>query len=249
MLAIIRIFIVIIFTILICLLGFFYCLIYPKNKNHVMRFGRLFGKLSYVFGITIISKVPKEVKNYGPSIYIGNHQNNYDMITISNVIQSNTITVGKNNLLFIPFFGQLYYLTGNILINRNNKTKSYKTILHIVKQIKKRKISIWMFPEGTRSKGRGLLKFKTGAFYAAILANVPIVPVCLSNTEGRIKLNRWNNGVVIIEILPPIDIKNYNLKNVRELVKYCNYLFKNKIEELNKEVEEIEQKIKFKSNL
>ncbi|MGP1924302.1 MAG: 1-acylglycerol-3-phosphate O-acyltransferase [Arsenophonus sp. NEOnobi-MAG3] len=244
MLGIVRIIIVILFTILICVLGCFYCLLSPRNPHHVMCFGRLFGKLSYVFGITIIHRLPSEAKDYGPSIYVGNHQNNYDMVTISNVVQPNTVTVGKKSLVFIPFFGQLYWLIGNILIDRANRTKAHNTILQVVNEIKKRKISVWMFPEGTRSCGRGLLPFKTGAFYAAVIAGVPIVPICLSETEGRIKLNRWNNGVVIIEMLPPIDTKKYNRKNVSELAKYCHDLFKAKITELNKEVAEIEQKMK-----
>lgn len=244
MLAIVRIIIVIIFIIVVCVFGCFYCLFSPRDPRHVMRFGRLFGKLSYVFGITFIDRVPPEAKDYGPSIYIGNHQNNYDMVTMSNVVQPNTVTIGKKSLVFIPFFGQLYWLAGNILIDRANRIKAHNTISQIVQQIKERKISVWMFPEGTRSRGRGLQPFKTGAFYAAITAGVPIVPVCLSKTEGRIKLNRWNNGIVIVEMLPPIDTKKYNRENVRELVEYCHDLLKAKIEELNKEVAEIEQKMK-----
>ncbi|MFP3014411.1 MAG: 1-acylglycerol-3-phosphate O-acyltransferase [Arsenophonus sp.] len=245
MIAIIRIIIAILFTILVCILGCFYCLFTIRNKQHVMRFGRIFGKLSYIFGITIINRVPSEAKDYGPSIYIGNHQNNYDMITISNAVQPNTITVGKKSLIFIPIFGQLYWLTGNVLIDRTNRYQAHNTILQLVKEIKKRKISIWMFPEGTRSRGRGLLPFKTGAFYVAIAAGVPIVPICLSKTDGRIKLNRWNNGVVIIEMLPPIDTRKYNRENGHELAEYCHGLLKTKIIELNKEVIEIEQNRKF----
>ncbi|WMY97146.1 MAG: 1-acylglycerol-3-phosphate O-acyltransferase [Arsenophonus sp.] len=241
MLGIFRIIIVILFTIFVSIFGFFYCLFNLKKSSHVMKFSRLFGKLSYVFGIKIIARVPIEAENYGPSIYIGNHQNNYDMITMSNAVQVNTVTVGKKSLVLIPFFGQLYWLSGNILIDRFNRTKSHNTIIKIVNQIKKRKISVWIFPEGTRSRGRGLLPFKTGAFYAAIAAGVPIVPVCLSTTEGRIKLNRFNNGLVILEMLPPIDTKKYHLKNVRELKNYCYDLFKMNIKKLDKEVKEKEK--------
>jgi 1-acyl-sn-glycerol-3-phosphate acyltransferase len=63
-----------------------------------------------------------------------------------------------------PVFGQLYWLTGNLLIDRNNRAKAHGTIAEVVNAFKKRKISFWMFPEGTRSRGRGLLPFKTGAF-------------------------------------------------------------------------------------
>lgn len=63
--------------------------------------------------------------------------------------------------------------------------------------IRERQISIWMFPEGTRSRGRGLLPFKTGAFHTAIAAGVPIVPIVCSSLHNKVDLNRWNNGVVI----------------------------------------------------
>ena len=97
-----------------------------------------------------------------------------------------------------------------------------------------------MFPEGTRSRGRGLLPFKTGAFHAAIAAGVPIIPVCVSNTSNKIKLNRWNNGLVIVEMLPPIDTSAWSKDQVRDLAKHCREVMKAKIDELDREVAERE---------
>ena len=108
-------------------------------------------------------------------------------------------------------------------------------------QIKKRNISVWMFPEGTRSRGRGMLPFKTGAFHAAMAAGVPVVPVCVSTTQGRIKLNRWNNGVVIVEMLPPVDTSKYTREQVRELAEDCRQMMIKRIAELDKEVIEMEK--------
>ncbi|MCP9269112.1 1-acylglycerol-3-phosphate O-acyltransferase [Xenorhabdus sp. XENO-1] len=242
MLAIIRGIIVFLLSILICLFGSIYCLFSPRNPGHVMTFGHAFGKLHKVFGIKMLERIPEEAKQYGPSIYIGNHQNNYDMVTMSNAVQRRTVTVGKKSLLFIPFFGPLYWLTGNILINRENRLKAHGTISQVVQQIKKRHISVWMFPEGTRSRGRGLLPFKTGAFHAAIAAGVPIVPVCVSSTHDRIKFNRWNNGTVIVEMLPPIDTTKYTKEQVRQLAEHCRQMMQAKIEELNNEVEVMDKR-------
>lgn len=126
-------------------------------------------------------------------------------------------------------------MTGNLLIDRDNRAKAHSTIAQVVEQVQKRNISIWMFPEGTRSRGRGLLPFKTGAFHAAIAAGVPIVPICVSSTNG-IKLNRWSNGKVIIEMLPPIDTSGYTKERVRELSEHCRNLMLAKIEQLDAEV-------------
>lgn len=236
MLLILRAIFVILFCLLVCIFGSIYCLFSPRNPRHVATFGHLFGRLSTVFGLKVEIRRPADVDDYGSCIYIANHQNNYDMVTVSNAVQPRTVTVGKKSLAWIPFFGQLYWLTGNLLIDRDNRAKAHGTISQVVEQIKKRNISIWMFPEGTRSRGRGLLPFKTGAFHAAITAGVPIVPICVSNTSNKIKLNRWNNGHVIVEMLEPIDTSKYAKENVRELANHCRELMLAKIAQLDEEV-------------
>ncbi|MBT0421699.1 1-acylglycerol-3-phosphate O-acyltransferase [Morganella morganii] len=241
MLAILRIIIVIFYCIFGSLAGILICLTSPRNPKHVMTFGRMYGKLSHVFGIKMVYRIPEEAKHYGSCVYVGNHQNNYDMITMSNAVQPRTVTVGKRSLIWIPFFGQLYWISGNILIDRSNRSKAHNTITQVADQIKKRNLSVWMFPEGTRSRGRGMLPFKTGAFHAAMAAGVPVVPVCVSTTQGRIKLNRWNNGVVIVEMLPPVDTSKYTREQVRELAEDCRQMMIKRIAELDKEVIEMEK--------
>ena len=236
MLFILRLIIVVIYSILVSIFGCIYCLFSPRNPKHVSTFGKLFGHLAPVFGLTVEKRIPAQAPNNGKCIYIANHQNNYDMVTASSVVMPGTVTVGKKSLVWIPFFGQLYWLTGNLLIDRNNRAKAHGTISQVVNQIKKKDLSIWMFPEGTRSRGRGLMPFKTGAFHAAISAGVPIVPICVSNTNGKVKLNRWNNGHVIVEMLPPVDTTGYTKDRLRELSEHCHKLMADKIAELDAEV-------------
>ena len=240
MLFIFRLIIVVIYCILVCIFGCIYCLFSPRNPKHVATFGHLFGKLSPVFGLKVELRKPADAESYGNAIYIANHQNNYDMVTASNIVQPPTVTVGKKSLAWIPFFGQLYWLTGNLLIDRNNRAKAHGAIAEVVNAFKKRNISFWMFPEGTRSRGRGLLPFKTGAFHAAVAAGVPIIPVCVSNTSNKINLNRLNNGLVIVEMLPPVDTSQYGKEGVRALATHCRELMSAKIAELDKEVAERE---------
>ncbi|QOV68158.1 1-acylglycerol-3-phosphate O-acyltransferase [Citrobacter sp. BDA59-3] len=240
MLFIVRFIIVVIYSILVCVFGSLYCLFSPRNPKHVATFGHMFGRLAPVFGLKVEKRFPQGYEQHGKAIYIANHQNNYDMVTASNIVQPPTVTVGKKSLLWVPFFGLLYWLTGNLLIDRNNRAKAHGTIAQVVKHIQKRNISVWMFPEGTRSRGRGLLPFKTGAFHAAIAAGVPIIPVCVSGTSNKINLNRLKNGLVIVEMLPPIDTTGYGKDQIRELAAHCHELMKTKIDELDKEVAERE---------
>lgn len=238
MLAVFRIVLVLILSISICVFGIIYCLFRPFSIYNASIFGRLFGRMAPIFGIQV--EIRNLIGNFlsKSCVYIVNHQNNYDMVTVSYVLQPGTITVGKKSLLWIPLFGQLYWLSGNLLIDRIDAVRKARSVLiKIVKAIKTYNFSIWIFPEGKRNRGRGLLPFKIGAFYVAIIAKLPIIPVCVSNlSNDKIKLNRWSNGLVIIEIMPPIEIDLYELDQVRRISAYCHKIMQLKIESLNREV-------------
>lgn len=235
MLKLLRILIISFCCIVICLVGTTVSLIRFRHPNNVSVFARYFGRLSPLFGLKVEHRFPENVAQFGKAIYIGNHQNNYDMVTISYMVQSRTVTVGKKSLIWVPFFGLLYWAAGNILIDRDNRTKAHNTMGELARRINKENLSIWMFPEGTRSRGRGLLPFKTGAFHAAIAAGVPIIPVICSSTQN-IDLNRWDNGKVICEIMQPIDTSQYSRENVRELAEYCHQVMATRIAELDVEI-------------
>ncbi|ARC53261.1 1-acylglycerol-3-phosphate O-acyltransferase [Candidatus Riesia pediculischaeffi] len=236
MLAIVRIVLLIFSVFLICLFGFFNFFINPRSSQHTFILGRIFGKLSKILGVKVIVRVSKKSKDLiEPVIYIGNHQSLYDMFIMSNAIRPNTITVGKKSLIFIPIFGQLYWIAGNILLDRNDRSKIRKSVFKIIDRIKNQGRSVWIFPEGTRSGGKGLLPFKNGAFRIASIARVPIIPVCSSEISDKIKLNRWRNGTVIVEILDPIFVdRNYGESN--PLNEFCFKIMKKKISLLNREV-------------
>ncbi|WP_334053891.1 1-acylglycerol-3-phosphate O-acyltransferase [Pasteurella multocida] len=236
MLKLLRTIVIVFCCLLICVLGSIYSFIRFRNPSNVGIMARWFGRLHPLFGLTVEHRFPKNVDKFGRCIYIGNHQNNYDMVTISYMVQPRTVSVGKKSLIWIPFFGLLYWVTGNILIDRENRTKAHGTMNEVARRIHDDDLSVWMFPEGTRSRGRGLLPFKTGAFYAAIAAGVPIVPVVCSTTQGKIDLNRWDNGKVICEMLEPIDVSAYDKENVRELAAHCHQLMAQRIAELDAEI-------------
>lgn len=240
MLLILRVLVVIIYSVLVCISGCIWCLFSPRNPRHVATFGHLLGRLSSVLGVKVELRKNATAEKCGNAIYIANHQNNYDMVTAAKIVQPTTVTIGKKSLLWVPFFGLLYWLTGNLLIERNNRAKAHGTINEMIKQFKRKKISFWMFPEGTRSRGRGILPFKTGAFHAAITAGVPIIPIVVSNIHNKINLNRWNNGHVIVEMLPPIDVGQLEPMSARTLATHCRELMIEKFAQLNEEVAERE---------
>ncbi|NOH54793.1 1-acylglycerol-3-phosphate O-acyltransferase [Vibrio coralliilyticus] len=241
MLGIIRLILAAIFVVFTTLFALIYCLFSPRNPKHVYFFCRWFNQLHKLIGLKLIQRGLDRAPTPANSVYISNHQSVYDFVTAPGMLRPRTVSLGKKDLLWIPFFGQLYWITGNILINRENKSQARDTIKQVAEAIHQRDLSVWVYPEGTRSKGRGLLPFKTGAFRMAIEAGVPITPMCVSTTHNKIDLNRRDNGVVISEMLEPINVSGYKIEDARKLAEHCHTLMASKIKELDNEVAQLER--------
>ena len=88
-------------------------------------------------------------------------------------------------------------LSGAVFINRGNRKDALRTVAQAGEDMKRRRISLWIFPEGTRASHEEptLLPFKKGAFHLAIQAQVPIVIVVCENYnrlfDGR---TRFDSG-------------------------------------------------------
>ena len=108
-------------------------------------------------------------------------------------------------------------------------------------KIKKNNLSVWIMPEGTRSKGRGLLPFKKGPFITAIKAQVPIVPVAWSNYSQVIDLNKWHSCTILAEALEPISTEGKTMDDVNELKDRAFEIMKRAIERLDLEISEAEK--------
>ncbi|WP_298773764.1 1-acylglycerol-3-phosphate O-acyltransferase [uncultured Shewanella sp.] len=228
----------IILAIMLCLafvIGSLVCLVRPRHRNNVHMLAKMFSFAAPVLGIKVI--VRNQTKNNSnPCIFLANHQNNFDIFTHTAAVPKGTVSLGKKSIAWMPLIGQIYWLTGNILLDRRNRSKAFDTMAKTAQNIKNKCLSLWVFPEGTRSQGRGLLPFKMGAFYTAIAAQVPMVPVLASN-QCHIKLNRWNNGVVLIEVMDPITTNGVDKSQVKDFSAKIHAQMTQKLVQLNQEAQ------------
>ncbi|WP_457787138.1 1-acylglycerol-3-phosphate O-acyltransferase [Pseudomonas sp. PL-6] len=169
-------------------------------------------------------------------VIIANHQSNYDLYVLGRVVPRRTVSIGKQSLKWLPFFGQLYWLAGNVLIDRSNPAAAKRAMLTTTETLRQRDTSIWVFPEGTRNLGRGLLPFKKGAFQMAIAAGVPIIPVCVSNYAKAMRLNRWDSGRILIRSLPAIPTAGLSLDDMPALIERCEQAMSDCIAAMDREL-------------
>lgn len=213
----IRVFLLVIMAILWLVCGLFVCLLRPMHKSNVYALTQMLTLAQPILGVRVIMHFDiKDVRKMMPAVFVGLHQSNFDIVTMAHLPQPGLVCVGKKSLLYTPIFGILFFLSGNILLDREKRSKAGETFLQIVKRIKKGQ-SIWMFPEGTRSKFGPVGKFKTGALHTAMLAKVPVIPFVTSTYAGQIDLGRFNNGEIHIKLLDPIDGKDLERSQINDM--------------------------------
>lgn len=185
-----------------------------KWTSYAAQSFRIIGR--FILGYKIKVQNMNDFRHIKESIIVSNHQSNFDIFHVGEICPRNCVSVGKKDLLYFPFFGQMYWLTGNIVIDRGNRRKAWSVMDKVVDRIKEG-VNVWIMPEGTRSKGRGLLPFKKGPFVVAIKAQRPIYPVCIGDFEKEVDLKKWKSGTLNIKILPPVSTIGKTLDDVNEL--------------------------------
>lgn len=237
MIALSRCLLILIVFILFSIIGMLFCLCRPGHSNNTKTLALVLSRVfAPIVGIKLIVKNSNQ--NATPSVFIANHQSNYDLACFGAAFNDNTLCIGKKSIRWIPFFGQLFWLSGSLFIDRRNRNSAISTIKYVTQCIVNNGVSVWLFPEGTRSLGKGLLPFKMGAFHTAIQAKAPITPIVLSTTS-HFKLNTLNNGYAIIQILDPIATTNYDSQSVKQLSRICHNVMKLTIAQLDREVAQL----------
>ncbi|MFZ5627623.1 MAG: lysophospholipid acyltransferase family protein [Spirochaetota bacterium] len=140
-----------------------------------------------------------------PAIYVLNHQSSLDGMPLGMLRIPRLAIIGKKEVALIPFIGWAFWLAGNVLIDRADGKKARGQLDAGVAAIKSRRVSIAIFPEGTRSKEEGFLPFKRGAFQMAIEAGVPVVPVVIESLKRVINpAAKKYGGLLRVHVLAPL---------------------------------------------
>jgi len=87
------------------------CIARPFHKDNVHIAGSMYSLMAKIVGLEIIIKKDPAVKINEPYVYIANHQNSFDVITICKAALPGVVTIGKKSLKWIPIFGQIYWLS------------------------------------------------------------------------------------------------------------------------------------------
>jgi 1-acyl-sn-glycerol-3-phosphate acyltransferase len=135
-------------------------------------------------GVTVTADGVQHLSRTEAQIIVANHQSWFDILAIFSVLPVEVRFVAKKELFAVPFFGTVLKALGHVRLDRTNLKAAMAAYAVASKYIEEQRLSVLVFPEGTRSRTGLLQPFKSGPFVLAIQSRAPVVPVYVAGTFG-----------------------------------------------------------------
>ena len=159
--------------------------------------------------------MPKDPRR--PFVVVSNHESFADILLISH-LPWEMKWLSKAELFRIPIMGWMMWLAGDVPVKRGFGPSALEAMARC-RQALDNRVSVMIFPEGTRSKTAELLPFKDGAFRLAIEAGVPILPLAVSGTATALRKHDWRFGRsdAEVRVLEPVETAGLTIRDIPDL--------------------------------
>jgi 1-acyl-sn-glycerol-3-phosphate acyltransferase len=152
------------------------------------------------------------------AVYAANHISALDIPVLYAYLPFQFRILAKQELFRYPFVGGHLKRSGQFAVSVENARAAIRTLGRAIESLKNG-MPLVVFPEGGRSDDGHISPFKGGAFYAAIKARVPVVPLAIVGTYEALPMNTYHIQPRPLQLLvgQPISTEDYSLKEMDAL--------------------------------
>jgi len=136
-------------------------------------------KLNRLWNFETEGKPPDDPRR--PYVVVSNHESYADIFLVSQ-FPWEMKWLSKDTIFRIPVMGWMMRMAKDVPVTRGKRESAIAALAECRDRLARR-VSVMIFPEGTRSPTSDLLPFKDGAFQLAIEAQVPILPIAIAGTR------------------------------------------------------------------
>jgi 1-acyl-sn-glycerol-3-phosphate acyltransferase len=182
----------------------------PWAHDHCSRASAFWGRsMVRLAGVTVRLEGADRQKLDRPLVVVANHQSWFDVFVLGGFLPGRARFVAKEELRRIPLFGAAWETCGHVRVNRGDRAEAVRSLNEAGDRIRKERLNVILFPEGTRSPDGRLLPFKKGAFVLALQTGVPILPVGISGSRAVMGKGsfRIRPGEIRVRVGEPIDLE------------------------------------------
>ena len=218
-------------------LAWLYSLLFDPEHRPVMALSRPAARMVYHFSPVWRVKVEGAEKLDPKQTYVltCNHQSFFDIPLAFFLPLWKFKFVSKVEVRNIPAIGWMLGMRGDIVIRRGTSAAATTVMSEGTKHLRAG-TSVFIFPEGTRTKDGNIHRYKDGAFRLAQENGVAIAPCVMLGTKGLFKGGRLNSRHLVLRILDPISAEEVKAKPARELAERVREASVAALEEMKKSV-------------
>ena len=160
-----------------------------------------------------------------PQVYVVNHLSAFDIPVLYTHLPFQFRILAKKELFRYPFMGWHLRRSGQIPVVLENPKASVRSLNLAVASIRKGN-SLVIFPEGGRSPNGQLQSFMGGAFYAAVKAQVDVVPIVLVGTYEMLKMNSYyiKPGPIQMLVGSPISTAGMSTRDIAKITEQARIM-------------------------
>lgn len=191
----------------------------------------LYTWLNPFWRVTLVKKTRIDPRK--PYMMISNHQSMVDIFALFRTF-FHFKWVSKSENFKFPFIGWNMRLNRYIEIDRGT-TRGSVSMMRKAEATLKEGSSVFIFPEGTRSRSGELGSFKRGAFELAKKLEIPILPVVLDGSSKALPVGSFIlKGLhrIRIHVLDPIPIEKVKALSVDELIELSREIIQNELQKM-----------------
>jgi 1-acyl-sn-glycerol-3-phosphate acyltransferase len=152
-----------------------------------------------------------------PYVVVANHESFVDILLISH-LPWEMKWLSKATFFKFPLIGWMMRMAGDIKLVRG-KRESIVAAMDACKDRLSKRVSVMIFPEGTRTRDGNLQTFKDGAFRLAIETGTPVLPLAVHGAYSALVSGDWRFGVsnAEVRVLPAVETNGMTLDDVATL--------------------------------
>ncbi len=153
-----------------------------------------------------------------PYFFAANHQSLLDVPIIYRALPAPLLFIVKDELRRVPFLGWYISAMGMIFIRRQARQQSLRDLESCRDRIATGH-SIFMFPEGTRSRDGKIAPLKPGSFLPAIDVGIDVVPVVINGSGEALPAGsfRVRHARIQVAVGHPIPVATFERADRRRL--------------------------------
>ncbi len=181
--------------------------------------GMIWSRITCITSFCPIKVIGREFIDSKKSyVFVANHQGAFDIFLVYGYLGQPIKWIMKQSLRKIPLVGKACESAGFIFVDSSSPQAAAKTITQAKERLKNG-ASVFLFPEGSRTKNGALGTFKKGAYQMALDLKLPIVPITINGSFHVMKKDTFVLTPHKMELIihEAIETENLSTENIREI--------------------------------